>query len=266
MLSGPVQRTTTTDDHGYYAFTGLPAGTYAISDKQPAACLDGGQHTIPSVSLTGNSQLTNEDFVEVGLRPDCTSIDSLNVHSAGRLDKLEDGRREYDGLREYLSDSAVADASIVPTGSAAAITQASSVAHALSAAPVSRSARIPLGRAATSTASIAPAVASTSPQPAAPLTTDQLKPIVAEAIAEWAKAGLPATEVAAFNKVNFSVTDLPGSYLGWTENNQVLIDRNAAGYGWFVDPTPGQDEEFQPANATGQLQAVDPRRLLTWTC
>ena len=270
MLSGPVQRTTTTDDNGYYAFTGLPAGLYSINEQQPAACLNGGQHSIPSVSLTGNSQLTSEDFVEVGLRSDCifNRILSTSTQPVGSTSwKKVVGNTM--ACAEHLSDSAVANASILRANSdASPTTQAPAVAHALTSAPVSRSVQIPLGRAALSTASIAPAnqptaVAgdSTSPQPAALLTTDQLKPIVTEAIAEWAKAGLPATEVAAFNKVNFSVADLSGSLLGWTENNQVLIDRDAAGYGWFVDPTPGQDEEFQSAKATGQLQAVDPRAL-----
>jgi predicted Zn-dependent protease len=95
----------------------------------------------------------------------------------------------------------------------------------------------------------------------ATLTADDLKPIVTEAIADWAKAGLPATQVDALSKVTFSVTDLPGSYLGWTEGNQVLIDSDAAGYGWFVDPTPTQDEEFRPTTDGGQLQAVDPQAL-----
>jgi large repetitive protein len=29
--------------------------------------------------------------------------------------------------------------------------------------------------------------------------------------------------------------------------NRVLIDQGAAGHGWFVDPTPLQDEEYAPA-------------------
>ena len=32
--------------------------------------------------------------------------------------------------------------------------------------------------------------------------------------------------------------------LGETVGNTILIDRDAAGYGWFVDPTPADDVEF----------------------
>ncbi|MCG2684556.1 MAG: hypothetical protein L6306_13200, partial [Planctomycetales bacterium] len=31
---------------------------------------------------------------------------------------------------------------------------------------------------------------------------------------------------------------------GATTDGKILIDHDAAGYGWFVDPTPGDDEEF----------------------
>ena len=32
--------------------------------------------------------------------------------------------------------------------------------------------------------------------------------------------------------------------LGAEADGKILIDDDAAGYGWFVDPTPHQDEEF----------------------
>ena len=41
----------------------------------------------------------------------------------------------------------------------------------------------------------------------------------------------------------------------------MLIDRNAAGYGWFVDPTPTLDEEFASSGTSGQLTAVDPQAV-----
>jgi hypothetical protein len=98
---------------------------------------------------------------------------------------------------------------------------------------------------------------STSGQSAAPLTTDQLRSIVNEAIDDLANVGLSAATLDKLRSARFSITDLPGSQLGWTENDQVILDRDAAGYGWFVDPTPAQDEEFQPVKVGRQLQAVD---------
>src|SRR5262249_32495505 len=42
--------------------------------------------------------------------------------------------------------------------------------------------------------------------------------------------------------------DLPGNYLGWSSPGVITFDSNAAGHGWFIDPTPATDEEF-PATA-----------------
>ena len=41
----------------------------------------------------------------------------------------------------------------------------------------------------------------------------------------------------------------------------IYIDSNAAGYGWFVDPTPALDEEFTPSPSNQQLRAIDPRAV-----
>jgi hypothetical protein len=40
------------------------------------------------------------------------------------------------------------------------------------------------------------------------------------------------------------------------QGNTILLDRDAAGYGWFVDPTPRLDEEFSIIAAEG-LRAVE---------
>jgi hypothetical protein len=49
--------------------------------------------------------------------------------------------------------------------------------------------------------------------------------------------------------VQFQVSDLPAGELGvaFPSADKVLIDTSAADHGWFVDPTPLQDEEFTPA-------------------
>ena len=57
------------------------------------------------------------------------------------------------------------------------------------------------------------------------------------------------------------ISDLPGSYLGETVSNIVYLDANAAGNGWFVDPTPAQNEEFAATAGTQQMRAVDPRAV-----
>jgi hypothetical protein len=93
------------------------------------------------------------------------------------------------------------------------------------------------------------------------LTQSDLQPIVQEAVARWTKAGLNAATVQKLAQAQFVIGDLPGSYLGETEGNQVYIDANAAGNGWFIDPTPALNEEFASSGNQQQLMAVDPRAV-----
>lgn len=37
---------------------------------------------------------------------------------------------------------------------------------------------------------------------------------------------------------------MPGTLLGTASDRSVLLDANAAGYGWYIDPTPLDDREF----------------------
>jgi hypothetical protein len=54
--------------------------------------------------------------------------------------------------------------------------------------------------------------------------------------------------------VTVVVVDLPGSALGAMAGNVLMVDSNAAGYGWFVDATPGSDSEF------GRVVSASERR------
>jgi hypothetical protein len=84
---------------------------------------------------------------------------------------------------------------------------------------------------------------------------DQLAPIVAEAAARWsALVGAPAVQ-AALSRITFEVVDLKGLALAQTIGNVVLIDHNAAGHGWYVDPTPSSDSEFTIRASAGELRA-----------
>ena len=92
----------------------------------------------------------------------------------------------------------------------------------------------------------------------AALTRADLQPIVTDAIADWAGAGLAADQLEALLAVDFIITDLPGAMLGLATLDAIYLDVNAAGHGWFIDPTPGVNEEFQ-LTKDGGLRAVDPR-------
>ena len=84
-----------------------------------------------------------------------------------------------------------------------------------------------------------------------------LAPLLSAAIARWAEAGvtLAAPQVI--------VTDLPGAEVGRAQDGAVYIDVDAAGHGWFIDPTPALDEEFSSSGAAVDPRAVDRIDLLT---
>jgi large repetitive protein len=95
----------------------------------------------------------------------------------------------------------------------------------------------------------------------APLASADLQPIVAEALARWADAGLAAGTRSALAHTTFVIADLPGATLGRAYDHTIYIDRDAAGHGWFIDPTPAANEEFTRSATDAQLDAVDARAV-----
>lgn len=51
------------------------------------------------------------------------------------------------------------------------------------------------------------------------------------------------------------LADLPTSALAQTTNQTITFDQNAAGHGWFLDPTPDANEEFLPTANPNEWQA-----------
>jgi hypothetical protein len=103
---------------------------------------------------------------------------------------------------------------------------------------------------------LAAGVAPAGPAETVPLAQADLQPIVNEAIARWAATGLAAQSIDAMAKARFVVTDLPGAQLGLAAGNTIYLDANAAGFGWFVDPTPTKDEEFARIAPEDELRAI----------
>jgi len=89
------------------------------------------------------------------------------------------------------------------------------------------------------------------------VTSDQLLPIIAEAKRRWIDSALlDDSMIRALEFVDFQIVDLQGLTLATTIGNTVYIDVDAAGHGWFVDLTPGEDEEFhQVEGATAWIAA-----------
>lgn len=72
----------------------------------------------------------------------------------------------------------------------------------------------------------------------------QLDSLVAEAKRRWHTAGIDEDQKRLLDAVRFELAELPGMWLGEASHQLVRIDRDAAGNGWFVDPTPDDDREF----------------------
>ena len=63
-------------------------------------------------------------------------------------------------------------------------------------------------------------------------------------------------DAGATGNVTVEIVDLPGNRLGQALGDRVWIDVDAAGYGWFIDATPGGDVEFSRHTGTDKLMAT----------
>ena len=64
-------------------------------------------------------------------------------------------------------------------------------------------------------------------------------------------------DTAALSNFDIRIADLPGTALGVTTTGVIYIDVDAAGHGWFIDPTPGDDSEFILHGDQGEQNRVD---------
>jgi parallel beta-helix repeat protein len=91
----------------------------------------------------------------------------------------------------------------------------------------------------------------------APLTPEELQPVVQEAIARWAAAGIDPGQVAALRQVTVGIAKFPGPWLGMAFPGAIWIDQTAAGYGWYLDPSPAGDGAFPAAPGSPAFGKVD---------
>ncbi len=83
------------------------------------------------------------------------------------------------------------------------------------------------------------------------LTDAALARIGQEAIARWltsTPAGMHDAIRTVAGSIKFNIADLPGQTLGTSFEHTILIDRDAAGFGWFIDRTPRDDREFDASH------------------
>jgi len=83
------------------------------------------------------------------------------------------------------------------------------------------------------------------------------------AIADWTAAAAAGADPDQLKHTKIGIADLSGGLLGITTGDSILIDRDAAGWGWFVDATPSADDEFALGRATDGSSAHNHVDLLT---
>ncbi|MCA9073077.1 MAG: FG-GAP repeat protein, partial [Planctomycetaceae bacterium] len=80
------------------------------------------------------------------------------------------------------------------------------------------------------------------------LTSADIQPTVDAAIERLENVGLPEDLREILSSVVFEITDLGGNHLAEALPGRIRIDINAAGIGWYIDPTPRDDLEFTVNN------------------
>jgi VCBS repeat-containing protein len=73
--------------------------------------------------------------------------------------------------------------------------------------------------------------------------------LTAAAIQRWADSGATADQLAAMRAVSVTVADMAGPFVGSSHSGEISLDSDGAGFGWFIDTTPGEDGEFDGAGA-----------------
>jgi hypothetical protein len=91
------------------------------------------------------------------------------------------------------------------------------------------------------------------------LTWDTANALEVQEVARLQQDGVRAAVVSRLAAVEVEFGRLAGRVLSTADpqSRRVLLDASAAGHGWFVDPTPLQDEEFV-AGPAGQPQTATP--------
>jgi hypothetical protein len=81
---------------------------------------------------------------------------------------------------------------------------------------------------------------------------------VEEAVRRWTASGMVTTaQLAALGSVDYVIADLSPGILAMAGGGRITIDIDAAGHGWFIDATPGDDSEFTVVTAATERTALE---------
>ncbi len=93
------------------------------------------------------------------------------------------------------------------------------------------------------------------------VTAADLGVLVAAAADRWEAAGVSGSQLAFLRNAKVVISDMSENRLGMANavDGVITVDVNAAGFGWFIDQTPGSDEEFAASQHAGEQLAVSGR-------
>lgn len=94
----------------------------------------------------------------------------------------------------------------------------------------------------------------TRTEPAAAISTQDVQPVFDAALTRLQEMGVPQDLIDELDALQIQVTDLGGDYLAIARPGSIVIDDDAVGFGWYIDPTPLEDGEF---NAEGFAMETD---------
>ena len=97
------------------------------------------------------------------------------------------------------------------------------------------------------------------------LSTGDLNAIFQAALGRLQQAGVPQALLGPLSGVTALIQPLAPGQLGEAlpGQNTIVLSPDGAGHGWFVDPTPNQDEEFVSGTAFAGSSAAEREDLLT---
>jgi hypothetical protein len=81
-----------------------------------------------------------------------------------------------------------------------------------------------------------------------------VQPVLTEAIHRWQSAGV---NTSSLGSVQVLIGQLARGTLGTASGHTIWLDATAAGWGWFVDPTPGDDSEYSLPGNQGEQNHMD---------
>ncbi|HEY3582719.1 MAG TPA: Ig-like domain-containing protein, partial [Pyrinomonadaceae bacterium] len=95
------------------------------------------------------------------------------------------------------------------------------------------------------------------PQHVISLTPSEVSAMLQAAIARWAEAGLSSKNLAKIQSLPVEIADLPDGELAVANSSKIVLDATAAGYGWYFDNTPSDDNEFEVAVPDKERQSTE---------